>query len=237
MKNKVGLKILIFAGMIGFPAFFILFLMLGEPTFHRLPYFGEHKIITKEVDGKTVNDTIWYKVNSFSFTDVEGKPVTEKDYEGKIILANFFSGNCPSDSMNECPMNFLEFERFIYSELESNKGFKDVRILSHFIGEQDTVAEMKLMYEHHNINPDIWKFVKGSENSIFDAELGTGNYWQKKDTVYGNEREAYIITLLLDKERHIRGKYLTTQSSEISRITKEVSLLIREENKNEKESH
>ena len=107
--------------------------------------------------------------------------------------------------------------------------FDDVRILSLMVNSNDTVADMQLMYNHHEIKGDKWIFVKGMENAFFDMELGKGNPWLKKDAVYGNEREAYIFTLLLDKERHVRGKYVTALSPDITRISKEIVLLLREE--------
>ena len=94
------------------------------------------------------------------------------------------------------------------------------------VNSNDTVADMHLMYKHHEIKGDKWIFVKGMENAFFDIELGKGNPWEKKDTFHRNEREAYMMTLLLDKDRHIRGKYLTIKSSEITRITKEIVLLL-----------
>lgn len=229
MKNRFFKKILLFAGMIGLPAFFILFLKQGKPHFHKLPYLGEHTVVMKSIDGKDVLDTVYYRVNTFSFKDENNQVVSEKDFIDNIVLVNFMMADCPSDSMNLCPMNFFEFKRSIYDELRDNIGFKDVRILSHFISNGDTVEDIKLTYAHHNIDKDKWRFVKGQQNEIFDAKLGLGNSWERKDSIYHNEREAYIFTLLLDKNRHVRGKYLTTMSAEIARITKEISLLLREE--------
>lgn len=229
MKNNIIKKIVLFAGICGLPAFFILVLNLGKPHFERLPYLGEHEVSKNIIDGVEVVDTIFYKVDGFSFEDENGNQVTEKDFEDKILLVNFISANCPHDSMNVCPMNFQMFKRLIYDEFLDNKGFKDVRIISHFLSDGDTAADMKLTYQHYNINPEVWRFVKSQENSIFDAPLGLGNSWEKPDTVYYNEREAYVMTLLLDRDRHVRGKYLTTMTDQIHRMTKEISLLLREE--------
>jgi len=227
-KNKI-LKFLILAGIFLLPAFFIVILKQGTPSFSELPYFGEHEIVQKEIGGELVNDTIHYKVDTFSFTDVNNKVVTEKDFEGKILIVNFISGNCPNDSLNICPINFLEFKRYVSDDFVNDTDFDDVRILSHMVNSNDTVADMQLMYKHHEIKGDKWIFVKGMENAFFDMDLGKGNPWEKEDAFYGNEKEAYIITLLLDKDRHIRGKYVTIKSSEITRITKEIVLLLREE--------
>ena len=52
--------------------------------------------------------------------------------------------------------------------------------------------------------------------------LSQGNPWNKKDTIYGYDKEAYIMTLMIDKEFNVRGKYMTTLAPEVRRITKEI---------------
>ena len=227
-KNKI-FKFLILAGIFLLPAFFIVILKQGTPSFSELPYFGEYEIVQIELEGKMVNDTIHYKVDTFAFTDIDNNIITEEDFQDKILIVNFISGKCPSDSLNVCPINFMEFKRYVYDDFVNDTDFDDVRILSHMVNSNDTVADMHLMYNHHEIKGDKWIFVKGMENAFFDMDLGKGNPWEKGDSFYGNEKEAYVITLLLDKERHVRGKYVTALSPDITRISKEIVLLLREE--------
>ncbi len=78
-KNKI-LKFLILAGIFLLPAFFIVILKQGTPSFSELPYFGEHEIVQKEIGGELVNDTIHYKVDTFSFTDVDNNIITERRF-------------------------------------------------------------------------------------------------------------------------------------------------------------
>jgi cytochrome oxidase Cu insertion factor (SCO1/SenC/PrrC family) len=228
-KKSPLIKVVILAGIFLLPAFFIVILNQGKPSFFKLPYFGKHEIVQTEVGGKLLNDTVHYKVETFSFTDVDNNIVTEKDFEDKILIVNFISGSCPNDSLNVCPINFMEFKRYVYDDFVNEEGFEDVRIISHLVNSKDTIADMRLMYNHHEIKGDKWIFVKGTENAFFDMELGKGNPWLKKDPFYGNDKEAYIITLLLDKDRHVRGKYVTALSPDITRISKEIVLLLREE--------
>ena len=227
-KNKI-FKFLILAGIFLLPAFFIVILKQGTPSFSELPYFGEYEIVQKEIGDEIVNDTIHYKVDTFTFTDADDNIITEEDLQDKILIVNFISGKCPNDSLNVCPINFMEFKRYVYDDFVNETDFDDVRILSHMVNSNDTVADMQLMYKHHEIKGDKWIFVKGMENAFFDMDLGKGNPWKKEDAFYGNEKEAYVMTLLLDKERHVRGKYVTALSPDITRISKEIVLLLREE--------
>ena len=46
-------------------------------------------------------------------------------------------------------------------------------------------------------------------NPFFDNDFQKGNPWNKEDSLYGFDKEAYLMTLLVDKNQKIRGKYLT----------------------------
>ena len=70
----------------------------------------------------------------------------------------------------------------------------------------------------------------------FDNNLAKGNPWINKDTLFGFDRQAHLMTLLVDKSQKVRGKYFTYNFGEIRRITKEISLLIKEEKENTKPS-
>lgn len=227
-KRSLTSKILLFAGMFGFPAFFILFFALGKQNFEFLQYYGEHTVITKEVDGKQVTDTIYYKVPHFKFNTPDGGMLTQKDFTDKILVINFIQMDCP----NDCNMDLFGFKDFVADEIMNNDGFKDVEIISCVL---DTVSNDRILefIEDHQINTDRWHIVTGNMAQIYDVDMRIQNPWIAKDTVYGFDKVAYIMTLLLDQERHIRGKYITTQTSESKRVTKEISILLREQRENE----
>ena len=63
----------------------------------------------------------------------------------------------------------------------------------------------------------------------FDNNFAKGNPWVNKDTLFGFKKQAHLMTLLVDKSQKVRGKYFTYNFGEIRRITKEISLLIKEE--------
>ena len=194
----------------------IFFLTKGNPVFPPLQTFAK---VEKEV----------------SFRDENGNLITRKDLEGKILLVNYLSTTCPLNFPEGCPISFGVFKFFIYEQLVDNIGFKDVRVVSVFLDSSDSETFSKKIKEfrsYHKLDSDKWIFVKGNENPFFDVNLSQGNPWNKKDTIYGYDKEAYIMTLMIDKEFNVRGKYMTTLAPEIRRITKEISLLIREENEN-----
>ena len=97
----------------------IFFLTKGNPVFPPLPTFAK---VEKEV----------------SFKNENGKIITKKDLEGKILLVNYLSTTCPLNFPKECPISFGVFKFFIYNQLVDNTGFKDVRVVSVFLDSTDS---------------------------------------------------------------------------------------------------
>lgn len=210
-------RIALFAGMFGLPAFFIAFFLMGEQQYHKTPYFGK-----PTVEG---NDTIPFHVPDYSFEDIDGKKYTADSFKDKYVVFNFLESTCPFEG---CNMNFKMFKYLIYDEFEGNEGFNDAIIVSQIFGE-DVLERVKTIRAEFGIDKEKWIFVKGDYQPVFDLELERGNPWLKKDTIYGYEREAHIMTLLKDRDGYLRGKYVTTIADEVMRITKDISMLKKEQ--------
>lgn len=227
-KRSLTSKILLFAGMFGFPAFFILFFALGKQNFEYLQYYGDHTIIKKTVDGEEISDTIYYKVPKFEFTDHQGQKISQDDFKDKILVVSFIQLDCP----NECNMDYFGFEMFVAEEVIKNDGFKDVEVISCVLDTGITNAQISQFIKDNEIDTKRWHLVTGDMSQIYDTDMKIQNPWQEPDTKFGYERVAYIMTLLIDQDKHIRGKYITTQTSECKRVTKEISILLREQEEN-----
>lgn len=221
-------RILLFAGMFGLPAFFILFFALGKQNFEYLHYYGDHTIVSKMVDGEEVIDTVYYKVPQFKFDTPDGGIITHENFKDKILIVNFVQMDCP----NDCNMDFLAFKRFVADEIIANDGFRDVEIISCVLDTNITNERILEFIDYHKIDTGRWHIVTGNMAQIYDTDMKVQNPWQAKDVDYGYPRVAHIMTLLLDQERHIRGKYITPQTSENKRVTKEISILLREQEEN-----
>jgi len=206
-----------FAAMFGLPALFIFVFVQGEQIYHQTPYFGEPTIVG--------NDTIPYKVNTFDFEDIDGKKYSLNDFDDKYVVFNFLESTCPYEG---CNLNFKIFKYLVYDEFEGNEGFNDAVIVSQIFG-IDALERVKTIRSELNINPEKWIFIQGDYQPFFDLELERGNPWQKKDTIYNYQREAYIMTVLKDVDGYIRGKYVTTIADEVMRISKDISMLKKEQ--------
>ena len=189
------------------------FLLLGDTEYKPQPVFGE-------LDAP------------FSIIDFKGDTITSCDWNDKIILYNFLSVECPTD-FEKCPFRLEWFKIKIYNELVDNSGFDDVIVVTSFLESSENINyRIKEFRDFNKIDSEKWIMTASKYIPYFDNEFTKGNPWNKKDTLFGFDREAHLMTLLVDKNQKIRGKYFTYNFGEIRRITKEISLLLKEEQGN-----
>jgi len=189
------------------------FLLLGDTAYKSQPDFGELGA-------------------PFSVVDYKGDTLSSCDWNDKIILYNFLSVECPTD-FEKCPFRLEWFKIKIYNELVDNFGFNDVIVVTSFLESSDDINyRIKEFRDFNKIDSEKWIMTASKFIPYFDNEFTNGNPWTKKDTIFGFNRQAHLMTLLVDKNQKIRGKYFTYNFGEIRRITKEISLLLKEEQEN-----
>ena len=62
----------------------------------KLPILGNREAITKTVNGKQITDTLYHQIPDFEFISQDSVKVTQKDFAGKIYVADFFFTTCPT---------------------------------------------------------------------------------------------------------------------------------------------
>src|SRR5690606_29449897 len=62
----------------------------------KLPIIGERETAERVVDGKTIVDTIYHQIPAFTFLNQDSVEITDKDFDNKVYIANFFFTHCPS---------------------------------------------------------------------------------------------------------------------------------------------
>ena len=170
----------------------------------------------------------------FNIIDINNQTISSCDWNNKIVLYNFLSVNCPTE-FEKCPFRLEWFKIKIYNELVENKGFEDVIVVTSFIDTfSDINDRIKEFRSYNKINSNKWIMTSTKYIPFFDNSFEKGNPWKNKDTIYGFDKQAHLMTLLVDKNQNIRGKYLTYNFGEIRRITKEISLLLQEEQREKK---
>jgi protein SCO1 len=195
----------------------------STPTQPPLPILGSREAIEKEIDGKTITDTLYHTINNFSFTDQDGKTIDEKTVENKIYVADFFFASCPTI----CPKMNTQMVR-VYKHIQD---MDDVIIISHTMDPERDSTEVlaELAVELGVDNSSKWHFVRGKKEDIFD--IGNKSYMaalaEDPDAPGGNLHSGAF--LLIDKKRRIRGFYDGVKTYSVDQLIADIDKLRAEE--------
>ncbi|GAA4269132.1 SCO family protein [Hyunsoonleella aestuarii] len=139
------------------------------------------------------------KVPTFSFTNQDGKTITNQDYIGKVYLVEFFFTTCPTI----CPKmnaNLVQIE-------STFQGLDNFGVASFTINpEYDTPEILKNYAEHYGISNPNWHFLTGEQEDIYKlANEGFYIYTaENKDVEGGFEHSGNFA--LIDKNGFIRSR-------------------------------
>lgn len=139
------------------------------------------------------------EVPAFSFSDQNGKTITNKDYKGKVYVVEFFFTSCTSI----CPI-MTESMKTVQDKFNANA---NVGIASFSIDPQfDSPEVLKKYAEERKITKPQWHLLTGNKDEIFKlANAGFNLYVaQMPDKPDGFEHSGYFA--LVDKEGFIRSR-------------------------------
>ncbi len=139
------------------------------------------------------------RVPSFEFLNQDSLLITNKDYEGKVFIAEFFFSTCPSI----CPImntNLVAIQNE-FSEVD-NFGIASFSITP----EYDTPRVLKEYAERYGITDLDWNLMTGDQEKIFDlANAGFNIFAAKVDDAPGGfEHSGHFA--LIDKNGYIRSR-------------------------------
>jgi len=190
----------------------------------KLPVLGVKKPIEKIVAGKTITDTLYKKIPPFQFVNQDSLTVTNRDFDGRIYVADFFFTSCP----DICPIiqrNMLK----VYQKYRNNQ---QVKILSYTIDpDHDTPARLKNYAVKLGVESNQWEFLRGQKQAVY--ALAKNHYMVSVDDDTkgpgGFAHEGFFV--LVDKERRMRGVYDGTNGEEVNKLLKDMDILLAEYNK------
>lgn len=186
-----------------------------------LPILGEAEIITKVVNGKTIEEKIYPTIPDFAFRSQYGDTITANNFKDKIYVADFFFVTCPTI----CPVMKKNMKK-VYEAYQDNP---NVGILSHTIDPaHDSVEVLKTYADDLGIKGRTWLFVTGNREKIYD--IGEKHYLV---TAHADDKEpgGYIHSgafVLIDKQKHIRGMYDGTNEKEVQLMIRDMKTLLEE---------
>jgi protein SCO1 len=188
----------------------------------RLPFVAPKSTNPELVDSTVVHIKKRHFIPDFALTNQNGKVITQKDYENKIYVADFFFTTCG----NICPImtgNMKKVQRAILLDDE-------IKLLSHTVmPEIDTVAQLKRYAQEKGVIDSKWNLVTGSKKDIYNLARKSylaAKYDPTKEDGYGVVHTENFI--LVDKKKRPRGQYDGTNDEDIERLLKDIEILKQE---------
>lgn len=186
-----------------------------------LPVLGVKLPIQKEMNGKTVIDSLDHRIPEFSFVDQDSTIITEKTMEGKVYLADFFFTSC----FTICP----KVKKNMKKAYNAFKDRSDFAILSHSIDTRhDTVGRLAWYANKFDISSETWHLMTGDKEAIYKIAY---DYYvtalESADAPGGFDHSGAVV--LVDKKRRIRGMYDGTDPERMDQLVEDIQLLLDKE--------
>lgn len=160
----------------------------------------------------------YHTITDFSFTNQNGKTITQEDYKDKIYIADFFFTTCPTI----CPIMTKNMAA-IQAKIINNP---EVLLLSHSVTPQiDSVAQLKKYAMEKGVVDAKWNLVTGPKKDIY--EIARKSYLAVKTDDDGGPFDMIHTEnfILVDKERRIRGFYDGTKMEDIEKLLEDLNVL------------
>ena len=201
----------------------IAYFMIDQPKI--LKVYNPIDLNPELVDESVRNIDKFHRVGSFNLTDQDGNEVTEKNFENKIYVTDFFFVTCPTI----CPKMTKQMNR-VYNEFKADQ---NISFLSHTVmPEADSVPVLNEYATERGISSDKWKFVTGDKKQIYN--LARKTYFAAVTEGDGGIND-FVHTenfVLVDKEKRLRGFYDGTSKDDVDRLIVDIYALLEEYKEN-----
>lgn len=183
-----------------------------------LPIYNPSDVNPELVDSTVQYIRKYHTIADFSFVNQNGKTITQKDYEGKVYVADFFFTTCGSI----CPKmttNLADVQKAIINNPK-------VMLLSHTVfPETDSVPVLKAYAKKHGVIDRKWNLVTGDKKEIYT--MARKSYLAVK---LGKPEELYDMVhtenfVLVDQKRRVRGFYDGTKKEDMQRLIADINYL------------
>lgn len=188
---------------------------------NELPYYNEASFTPKWIASNSDELANFHKIPDFSFTNQDGKNISQESFKDKIYVTDFFFTTCPGI----CPMMTKNMDLVQEAFKEDN----EVLILSHSVTPtKDSVPQLKQYAINNNIGKN-WHLVTGSKKEIYN--LGRTAYFVENDLGEPKGINDFLHTenfILIDKNRHIRGIYNGLNKNSVKELIADIKTLKKE---------
>ncbi|MFE3867455.1 SCO family protein [Flavobacterium sp. LS2P90] len=186
-----------------------------------LPIYNPADVNPELVDSTVQYISKYHTIVDFSFVNQNGKTITQRDYEGKVYVADFFFTTCGSI----CPKmttNLAEVQKAILNNPK-------VMLLSHTVfPETDSVPILKAYAIKNGVVDSKWNLVTGDKKAIYT--MARKSYLAVK---LGKPEQLYDMVhtenfVLVDTKRRVRGFYDGTKKEDMKRLIEDIGFLCTE---------
>lgn len=159
-----------------------------------------------------------HRIGDFKLINQRGSIATIKDWENKIVVADFFFTRCPSI----CP----KMTRSLKKVQDATSKNKNVLITSFTVDpEHDSAPVMRQYIKKFGINESNWYLITGPKKDIYRLArksfqvIATDGDGGPNDFIHSDQ------LILIDKQKRIRGFYEGTEQKEIEQLIKDIKKL------------
>ncbi|MFK5879798.1 MAG: SCO family protein [Flavobacteriaceae bacterium] len=184
----------------------------------RLPIYSPADVNPRLVDDEVRHIRKGHTISNFSLINQNGETITQKDYEGKIYVADFFFTRCQTI----CPImtnNMVKIQ-------EAFNDDDNIMLLSHSVTPvMDSIPVLREYADMKGVDDNKWNITTGDKKHIY--ELARKSYFAVVDEGDGGMQD-FIHTenfVLVDKKKQIRGYYDGTDAKDVDRLIEDIKLL------------
>ncbi|WP_345948596.1 SCO family protein [Mucilaginibacter sp. PAMB04274] len=215
-------KLIILVLILAVPGFFYYLLTVkGKNRYKPLPHYGPKQVAKTghKFHGKYIPDTIYHTIGNFSLTNQLGKTISSKDFESKVFVVNFFYSNGPAlvgameKNIDRLAGAYRKnrMVKFVSITVDPDRDTPDV-LLKH---------AKKLGYA-----ADKWIFLTGDTSTIYPLAR---NGFLENAVKSGGQFIFSNKLILIDADKHIRGKYDGASLQDVVKLNDEIKVQIAEE--------
>ena len=220
--NKKALLALCIAVLI--PVFCYMWLKEASDGAVIMPrHFLMDTVMESVKDGKQVSDTIWHKTADITLTNQLGDTVSLYDKPGKIIVIDYIFTHCRSI----CPVLTRNMAKLQHSSI--------VQFVSFTIdAKRDTVKALKDYADRFGVNHDNWWMLTGDDKKIAKFAFDELKVDKFNETPVDSDFVHPTLFVVLDKDYVVRGYYNGLDTIEVSKLARDIGLLMLEKDKKKK---
>lgn len=212
-------KYFVFLGIL-LVSIFIAIFILTKPS-KSLPIFNPRDVNPELVDSTIQHLGYNHTIEDFSFKNQNGETISQKDYEGKVYVADFFFTTCPTI----CP-KMTDNMVWLQNQIRNND---KVKLMSFSVTPDiDSVPVLKKYAIEKGVLDSKWNLLTGDKKDIY--------YLARKSFLVvktGSPEEMYDMVhtenfVLVDEKKRIRGFYDGTNLEEVKQLLEDINFLCQE---------